>query len=292
VVQRFTIVMSMLFLLMALAAVRTAHGAFPHVGETLPTVCAERIQDEERRFGIPPRLLSAISLVESGRYSKEHKASFAWPWTVNAEGKGRFLASKAEAIATVRELQQRGVRSIDVGCMQINLYHHADAFDSLEEAFDPGANVAYAAAFLAMLFEETGSWNGAAGRYHSANPEHGEPYLARVVGVWNREKEGGPVAALAAPVPPRSAEAGNAGQPRRFVIPPIDPDRMARLKAALIKRREALASPGAVVQAATTAAARDTGAEAAFTQRRMQQLQAWRDLVQRLKSASSPAAAR
>jgi hypothetical protein len=292
IVQRFPIAIWKLFLPLALAGAHPADGALPHGNDAAATICADRIQAAEQRFGIPAQLLSAISLVESGRYSKEHKASFAWPWTVNAEGKGYFLPSKAEAIATVRELQGRGVRSIDVGCMQINLYHHPDAFDTLEQAFDPGANVAYAAAFLLTLFEDTGSWRAAAGRYHSANPDHGEPYLARVIGVWNREKQGGPADSGATPARPARAVAATAEQPRRFVIAPVDHERMARLKAALLERREALASPAAVVHAATTPAARDTGAEAAFTERRMQQLRAWRDLVQRLKSASSVTAMR
>ena len=32
--------------------------------------------------------------------------------------------------------------------MQINLMHHPDAFASLDEAFEPGRNVAYGAKFL------------------------------------------------------------------------------------------------------------------------------------------------
>ncbi|MDZ7712446.1 MAG: hypothetical protein U5L06_04740 [Rhodovibrio sp.] len=68
-----------------------------------------------------------------------------------AEGRGRYLPSKAAAIAEVRDLQARGVSNIDVGCMQVNLHWHGDAFESLEQAFDPAYNVAYAAAFLLDL---------------------------------------------------------------------------------------------------------------------------------------------
>jgi hypothetical protein len=60
--------------------------------------------------------------------------------------------TKAKAIAHVRELQARGVRNIDVGCMQINLRHHPNAFPDLETAFDPEMNTAYAAQFLNGLF--------------------------------------------------------------------------------------------------------------------------------------------
>ena len=80
-----------------------------------------------------------------------HRHRHPWPWTVNAEGQGAFYDTKAEAVAAVRAMQARGVRSIDVGCGQINLMHHPDAFASLEQAFDPQANAAYAARFLKEL---------------------------------------------------------------------------------------------------------------------------------------------
>ena len=74
---------------------------------------------------------------ESGRWDAEAQASFAWPWTVTAEGRGRYLPSKAEALAEVRQLRARGLTNIDVGCMQVNLFYHPDAFDDLNQAFDP-----------------------------------------------------------------------------------------------------------------------------------------------------------
>ena len=38
----------------------------------------------------------------------------------------------------------RGVRLMDVGCMQVNLQMHPDAFPSLDAAFDPAAIRAHA----------------------------------------------------------------------------------------------------------------------------------------------------
>ncbi|HCF18886.1 MAG TPA: hypothetical protein DEV96_12760, partial [Rhodospirillum rubrum] len=55
----------------------------------------------------------------------------------------------------------------DVGCMQVNLRYHGGAFDSLEEAIDPAANVAYAASFLRRLFDDTNDWAEAVTAYHS-----------------------------------------------------------------------------------------------------------------------------
>jgi hypothetical protein len=107
---------------------------------------------------------------------------------VNAEGQGRFYDTKAEAVAAVRALQANGVRSIDVGCGQINLMHHPDAFPSLEEAFDPDSNAAYAARFLKELFARTGDWNKATGMYHSATPGLGDEYREKVLAAWPEEQ--------------------------------------------------------------------------------------------------------
>lgn len=63
-------------------------------------------------------------------------------------GKGRYFATKEEAVRAVKKLQAQGVKSIDVGCMQINLAYHGDAFDSIEDALDPETNVTYGAKFL------------------------------------------------------------------------------------------------------------------------------------------------
>ena len=108
----------------------------------------------------------------------------ARPWTINAENVGSFYDTKEQAIAAVQALQARGVRSIDVGCMQINLMHHADAFSSLDEAFDPRANVAYAARFLNQLFAQLATWPKAAAAYHSQTPEIGADYERRVMAIW------------------------------------------------------------------------------------------------------------
>ncbi|KIL98323.1 Soluble lytic murein transglycosylase and related regulatory protein (some containing LysM/invasin domains) [Paramagnetospirillum magnetotacticum MS-1] len=148
-------------------------------------LCAAETAAQERLYGIPAALLHAISIVESGRYDSSHKAVIAWPWTVMAEGQGRYLPSKAEAIAEVKRLKARGVQNIDVGCMQVNLRHHPTAFANLEEAFDPAANVGYAARFLKGLFGATGHWPTAASYYHSQTPHLAAAYRERLMKVWN-----------------------------------------------------------------------------------------------------------
>jgi hypothetical protein len=122
------------------------------------TACVAASAAVQRTSRLPPRLLNAIGIVESGRIDPFRHVVAPWPWSVNANGEGHMYDSKAQAITAVLHLQAAGIDSIDVGCMQINLHHHPDAFASLDQAFDPSANTAYASRFLMSLFEHTGSW--------------------------------------------------------------------------------------------------------------------------------------
>ena len=149
-------------------------------------LCLKEAVRLEKREHIKTNLLSAISLVESGRYFKKYPTGVSWPWTVMAEGKGEFFPSKEEALTAVRNLQSKGIENIDVGCMQINLKYHPDAFKTLEDALDPAQNVAYAAGFLKKNYLETKSWGEAATRYHSRNVNKAYKYEDKLLEVWNR----------------------------------------------------------------------------------------------------------
>ena len=131
---------------------------------------------------MPATLLPAISRVESGRRDPATGRVRAWPWTINVEGVGSFFDSKEDVIAAVRMFQAKGVRSIDVGCMQVNLLHHPAAFPDLDTAFDPQANAVYAARFLTALYGQTRDWSLATAMYHSQTQERGEDYQRRVFG--------------------------------------------------------------------------------------------------------------
>jgi hypothetical protein len=147
-------------------------------------MCRQAIQAAEREHRTSPGLLLAIGRVESGRADPRTGAFTPWPWTINAEGQGRHFESREEAIAAVQALQARGVRVIDVGCMQVNLHHHPQAFADLEQAFDPAANARYAALFLRRLHAARGDWELAAAHYHSATPERGDAYRLKVLAQW------------------------------------------------------------------------------------------------------------
>lgn len=143
-------------------------------------VCRAAVREAERGTQLPPNLLASIARVESGRRNPETGDFAPWPWTINAEGQGKFFRTKAEAIAEVRALQARGVRSIDVGCMQINLMFHPTAFASLDDAFDPRANARYAVRFLTELNSTRNNWTQSAANYHSNTAEFATAYQRRV----------------------------------------------------------------------------------------------------------------
>ena len=77
-----------------------------------------------------------------------------------------------------------GFRSIDVGCLQVNLMYHPAAFSSLEQAFDPVANARYAARFLDALYDRSQDWIKAVADYHSQTPALGAAYRNRVLARW------------------------------------------------------------------------------------------------------------
>lgn len=157
--------------------------------------CDVAIATAERSAGTAPGLLRAIGLVESGRRDRASGQRRPWPWTVTAKGVGTFYASKADAIAAVQGLQARGVASVDVGCMQVNLFYHPAAFRSLEQAFEPSINAAYAARFLGSLHARLGEWRAAAAAYHSLSPGPATRYAKLIAAVWS----GAPVPVVEAP---------------------------------------------------------------------------------------------
>jgi hypothetical protein len=152
--------------------------------ETPGAACMAAIAAAGPQEGVPAGLLLAIGRVETGRRSAATGQNMPWPWSIDADGMGRFFATETQAIEATRELQEQGVSSIDVGCMQVNLQQHPDAFASLEQAFNPVANADYAARFLRSLFSETGSWIAAAAAYHSRTPDLAAPYQRLVLNGW------------------------------------------------------------------------------------------------------------
>ncbi|MCP1200933.1 transglycosylase SLT domain-containing protein [Notoacmeibacter sp. MSK16QG-6] len=129
------------------------------------------------RSGVPLGVLYAVGLTESG------SSSGMQPFALNIAGRTVQPNSLRDALATVRRERQRGVRLIDVGCMQINLHYHEKEFSSLPAMFDPHQNVAYAAGFLKRLRARHGTWSMAVARYHAGanNDSAQKRYVCSVI---------------------------------------------------------------------------------------------------------------
>jgi hypothetical protein len=154
--------------------------------------CDRAAARAEAEWHLPAGLLSAIGIVESGRSDLASARPVAWPWSINADGRGFFLSGKAAASASVRGLQAARRRAIDVGCFQVDLFYHPEAFATLEAAFDPDANARAAARILARGRFGGNSWDTAVALYHSASPVRGATYRRQVLAVWPlaRAREG------------------------------------------------------------------------------------------------------
>jgi hypothetical protein len=176
-----------LFLVLYFSLIRGVEKVPPETPEgyfSQHDLCESEIAAAEKKYRIPHRLFMAIGTVESGRSDGSYRKR-PYPWTVCVAGKSYYFSTKSAAIAAVKKFIARGKRNIDVGCMQINLIHHKEAFKTLEEAFTPKYNVDYAARFFLSLKNTYNSWTHAVGYYHSKAEKYYKPYCAAVYSTWS-----------------------------------------------------------------------------------------------------------
>jgi hypothetical protein len=179
---------TILFLLVLLASCRAFADVAPMASIASVSLCRQAIAAAERGHHIPPHLLAAIARVESGRRDEASGTFNPWPWTINVDGQGSFYDNKAQAVAAAVSMRSHVGKSIDVGCMQISLIYHPDAFADMSQAFDPASNADYGARFLAQLYEKTNSWPRAVEMYHSATLDIGQEYGRRVYAILPEEQ--------------------------------------------------------------------------------------------------------
>ncbi len=170
-----TTLIPVLAVLATLAAAGT--GVAAEDGARDAASCERAILTGARRGGVPPEVLHAVALSETGRVLGGRLRP--WPWAINREGEGHWFETREEAMAFARASIAAGRTSFDVGCFQINYRWHGHAFASLEAMFDQDTGGTYAAQFLSSLHAELGSWSLAAGAYHSRTPALAERYRDR-----------------------------------------------------------------------------------------------------------------
>jgi hypothetical protein len=139
--------------------------------------CPTLISQTESRRNIPRGLLMAIAMTESGLNGRPD------PYAMNIAGRGYHANGFQDMNNVISANWQRGVKSIDVGCMQINLKFHGDKFAHMTDLIDPTTNVNYGASFLINLATQEGSWKDAVMSYHNrTNPSRRAWYGCKV---WN-----------------------------------------------------------------------------------------------------------
>ena len=146
------------------------------------TVCNQYTEKIAKEHKIPSKLLTSISLVESGL--KKGNNFVSWPRTLNVSGKSKFFETKDETINFLKKNYNKK-KNIDVGCMQISLKYHGQNFESFNQLLDPVNNIEYAAKYLRSLYSRHKTWNEAITRYHSSIPKRKIKYLKKVQDYWS-----------------------------------------------------------------------------------------------------------
>ena len=166
-----------------------------------PDLCLQAARYASEQTGVPLRVLTALSLTETGRITDGELQP--WPWTLNEAGDSHWFDSQDEALDYLSQTISAGTTNVDVGCFQLNFRWHGEAFSSLDQMMDPRANALYAARLMAEFGKRDNDWIAAAGAYHSGTPDVAERYLARFEPIYQALDEVTSEVAMAAPDSPR-----------------------------------------------------------------------------------------
>lgn len=152
----------------------TAFAATPAFAED---DCPTLIGKTEESRAIPRGLLMAIAVTESGLNGQPD------PLAMNIAGRGFRASSVTQMASIIADQARHGVRSIDVGCMQVNLKYHGMKFERPTDLLSSPVNVAYAGDFLVRLALESKSWRDAVMSYHNkVDPARRRWYGCKI---WN-----------------------------------------------------------------------------------------------------------
>ncbi|MDO8827871.1 transglycosylase SLT domain-containing protein [Methylophaga sp.] len=136
--------------------------------------------------GINVATLYSIAVHESGMRWRD--GTFRpWPWTLNVnEGKhgikpgARRYANKQAAEQALLHLIRLGIRNVDVGIMQVNLYWHGDKVANDTQLLDPKTNITVAAGYLKDLNTKNNVSKTVADYHAPSNPARGKAYVKHV----------------------------------------------------------------------------------------------------------------
>jgi soluble lytic murein transglycosylase-like protein len=138
-------------------------------------------------YDLPPVLLYAVALTESGQSALSEGRFRPWPWALNINGEGHYFTSRQEALQALQVALANANSSVDIGLMQINWRYHHAALGSPWQALDPYHNLRVAAAILRDCLNEHINWMQTAGCYHAPNDSRrARAYASRVQQHWRQ----------------------------------------------------------------------------------------------------------
>lgn len=140
-------------------------------------LCEREMAPAANKYRVPLGILYAVAQAETGIGGSLHA------YALNLEGTAVYSLDRVQAMERFKAAQAAGMKSIDVGCMQLNYRFHGDRFASVQDMFDPHRNVDYAARFLGELKAREGSWTMAVARYNAGknNDPAQKRYVCRVL---------------------------------------------------------------------------------------------------------------
>ena len=141
---------------------------------------------------IPSAVLYAVALTESGKQVASKGVYRPWPWTLNVAGRGYFFDSRLAAWQALTGWLKDGIRSVDIGLMQVNWHYHEERLGTPWQALDPYHNLRVGAEILQACYTARQDWWASVGCYHApANPQRADQYRRRVLSRWQQIERAG-----------------------------------------------------------------------------------------------------
>jgi hypothetical protein len=152
-------------------------------GISLRQAVPQGYRDVAREHGVPPDILYALSLTESGRAISRNKLR-PWPWTLNVEKKSYYYPTRRAAWQALTGFLEQG-KVVDIGLAQVNWKWHKKRLIDPWRALEPYFNLRVGAQLLRERYDASGDWWTAIGHYHAPAPtpearERAQRYRVRV----------------------------------------------------------------------------------------------------------------
>lgn len=170
--------------LLSLATSLAALSGQPAHAFTLKGTVWER--QSERQCKVDPKLLYAVALYESKRYSG--KIVRPNPFALNIADTPHHPASLDQAKKLLTDGLQK-TRAIAVGAMQVSIRWNGQRVSKPEDLLDLETNVRVGTEVLCEMISGQSDLELAVGRYHTPNPELeavARDYGRNVIKIWRR----------------------------------------------------------------------------------------------------------